>query len=231
MLCTDRLLAISQPKTGSTTRRLGFKWILGGREHLAHEGQRYEGHCPLHDVPSEAIGGRAVVATVRNPWDWYVSVFRHIHYHAKRGASLTRLWVWGRGEVSWEPVLYGMTHPWEMAEPIAENAVGAPGGLFPDKPWPAGLWSRSTHWFNAGADTWVDLASQNEVWATELAPEHADALRACPWDNQAMGGSSAGWTEEQIEWVGEADAEYIALFGYGGPGTTAREPIFRGALL
>jgi len=226
MLCTDRFLAVSQPKTGSATRRWSFNRILGGTTCLVHDGVRYRDHCPLRDIPPEALGERLTVATVRNPWDWYVSAWRHVMVN-KRMAVHPHLAALGRGSQEWEAVLYGMTHPEEVPGRLASHVILRPGGLEGE-----GVWSRSTLWFNSGAVAWVDLAAQNEVWA-DLAPEHADALRSCAWENVTEGALSSTWhwTGEQIEWVRQADAEYIDLFGFVGPGSTARKPLFHGSLL
>jgi len=237
MFCTDRFLAISQPKTGSTTRRNGFSKILGGRVFLdygevekhhpyRYKGHRFGGHVPLHAIPAEAIKDRLTVATVRNPWDWYVSVWKHIRPR-REGVIHEHSNAWGTGDQSFEAVLYGMTHPEEVPNPVPRHEVSAPGGHDPKNPWPRGLWSHSTHWYYGGSRMWIDLAVQNEVWATVLAPEHADALRGCMVWNVSEGLTETErwpWTMEQFEWVWNADQELIQRLGYTEPGKPASKP-------
>lgn len=219
MLVAPGFLSISQPKTGSTTRDREFRRILGAASDLHFEGHVYRGHVPLRTIPSEALAGRTVLATIRNPWDWLVSVYQYLRpYNEKAQADVSG---WGQGDSSWEAILYGMTHPEAITTSLPPHEILAPGGFEPGS-WTEGLWGHSTRWFNDGAKIIIDCDQQNMAWAS-LFPEHAaDLLRCPPKNSQAMPSALWPWTAEHISWVREAHADLIDWFGYTGPGAPAR---------
>lgn len=222
MLVAQGFVSISQPKTGSTTRDREFRRILGAGSVLHHGVFTYRGHAPLHAIPSEALVGRTVLATIRNPWDWLVSVYQYLKpYNDQAGKDVSG---WGNGNTSWEAILYGMTHPGTITTRLPAHEILAPGGFEPGT-WGEGLWGYSTWWYNAGSKIILDCDQQNEAWAT-LFPEHAPALLGCSRMNaQAHPSAKWSWGEEQLRWVWDAHGDIIEWFGFNGPGTPARTAI------
>jgi len=236
MIITATTIDISQPKTGSTWRRRCLAPIIGAETNFLDGKEYRNGHVPLHRFSSAALEGRTVRAVVRNPWDWYVSTWCHMRGSVAKSSQIRRqftLWAGGR-EPTWESVLYGWTHPWELeALPDREDAVYNPGTAASRfRRTCNGLWTWHTSWFHgiAMCSVWppvrIDSAQQVEAYAA-LYPEHADAIRAQAPINV---GTTDGewWTPERVRWVEEADDFLSRRFGYDGPGAvSSRGPMWR----
>ena len=64
MYCTERLIYLELQKTGGTHVRTVLDRVTGGSVHGKHN-------------RLEEAGGRYVIGSIRNPWDWYVSLWAY----------------------------------------------------------------------------------------------------------------------------------------------------------
>lgn len=77
MIYHKKFLFIHLMKTSGTWMRRACE-LLPGTEYV------YPHHRPLSDVPALTVKERQVFTIVRNPWDWYVSMYCHWHSNVSK---------------------------------------------------------------------------------------------------------------------------------------------------
>lgn len=250
MMVTPGHLYVHAPKTGGTSvksvlvercdgRRLGAvhatAWHLDAHPERFKATERRDGAVWESDDFRE---GRTMLGTVRNPWAWYVSWYRHCLEASNEAREALRYY--GSGP---ESVLRGEADPVEDFRRVLRNVArpgSAPrwaGGLWEASPevrahWPAsglGLCSYTfayfygaerapRHWPSTWAvDVLVDTGSLSEALPTVLDIDLDEAPRKNSRSERRVKGpeSLTDWyTDELVALVSVSDAELIATFGY-----------------
>lgn len=212
------------PKTGGSW--LGKVWSESG-------GRRFGGgHDPWrknakYRVPPCFVRGGAVagvgprvVATVRNPWDWYVSLYLHALRGKDDEMQVARLKVYGGGSTDFRSVLYGWTHLpanlgviWDVGRPAPPRAVRRreilERGLHHQ-----GLYTFTMNYhYEGGADIYIATDRLNDAVA-ELTPNVPlqKPFNVRRFDAAQVGAIYADL--DMIDWVARADAGWIRWGGW-----------------
>lgn len=214
------LVYVHMPKTGGI-------WVsqvlraLGG--HVAPQTSR---HVPLSDTPAEILKGRTLLGTIRDPWSWYVSFWRHLQAGQDNRALCEFL---GEGDPSFPAVLVGVTsHKW----------TSVPEEIRTGWPWPPtgnqGLYTALFNWLYGDpvlVDILIDTPQLHEglsqVLNTPLSPLHFPPTNTGRrWDSPDLDPRSLyGEAEERL--VEAADGPLANLLGYRGPFSHLPHPTLR----
>lgn len=208
------------PKTGGSW--MAKTWSEAG-------GRKFDGaHDPYRGTLPKKLEARGmtgeprprVVATVRNPWDWYVSWYLHCLRSSNDAMMQARLKVYGGGSLAFRDVLYGATHMlpdnvgciWSPRRPAPPRAVSRmemlERGLFV-----MGLYTFTmNHHYEAGPDVYIATDRLNDA-VTELTPGIAlpEPYNVRRFDAAELG---AVYDAESAAWVAAADAGWIKWGGW-----------------
>jgi len=220
-ITTDQLLHIHMPKTGGL-------WV--GRVLLAAGGTKVAGlrrHDPHNAVPDEVREGRLVFGTIRDPWSWYLSFWRHLRVGRDGQMLLRQL---GRGDQNFGPFLRGATDPgvWcRMPDSLTSGWWD----------WPVGGDGLYTETFRAiygegghGVDALIDTA-QLTVGLSELLGIDVSGFpiqnRAADRERDSIRHPHRMYeiTQGAEKVVRKYDGEMAHALGYDGPFSQLRSPI------
>lgn len=208
----DNFVYAHMPKTGGT-------WLGGVLQKTSPTTfkQIGTGHQPLTTVPSEIRGNRTVVATIRNPWDWYVSWYVHMVTAGKVPVGVGP---------SFRDVLYTMTQGGADCVKDIPEQLGVVWNL------PAGskaAWLQSgvgfyswmvDHVYDAPVDVYIDVVwlreGASKLLGRQLGYKDYPAVNVGTKQQVVKGGSASTiqWTSEMVEWVATGEAAVINRFGY-----------------
>lgn len=225
MFETERLIYVHCPKTGG----IFIERVL----RLEQRGRSLMGvHDPATQLSQEILQGRAVMATVRNPWDWYVSFY---HYALETCGDHERekgLLAYGQGETGFRAFLYGATHLAEVKIPMGVGVFWVMKGLGTrtiENAQKSGIGLCTLAYqtmYMSPRNAWLcthllDTAQLHDaLWAlARLDPE-----RKALWAPQNVGchlPPDALYDAEMASWVARADTFVLEVGGYTGPGTKA----------
>lgn len=224
MIVTDSFVYLHMPKTAGT-------WVQThlGKVLPAHYPSS-ESHVWLRDH-QEHLEGRTVFASMRNPWDWYISWYQFVR--ASKRWRNQFLSTFGDPD-DLDAALYGMTHPKAGIDP---KVHAVPFDMAEWLQSGAGLYS---HFFWAilavdgklQADILIDIGHVRQGVFEVTGVDLRDETRF-PMVNTKEGrphtilDPAQVWTPERIQWVREADGALADRLGYSGPGMPPREPLLR----
>jgi hypothetical protein len=126
---------LHMPKTGGTWVSNYLRECHGGQLLPGH------GHQPACIIPRHVMEGRSLFGTIRDPWSWYTSWYRHA---LSSGAMRKKLRIYGGGSIEFKDVMEGVLEPkshrcpedvgviWTTESPTASRRMflGGPGGLY-----------------------------------------------------------------------------------------------------
>ena len=216
---TENLAYWHMPKTGgmSVYKYLQFfgqkyEWING-----------YARHSRASNIPRAVLKGRTLFGTVRNPWDWYASLYNM----ANTSNDKSLLEAYGNGESNFKAVLRGLTRPLDTKPPknfglvfdiekgledIAYEEFMSSG---------VGLYSFVFKWvYGNKIDVFVDTLQLEEgVGELLLLPPEILKGRVRPQNPSSIrpnyqGPNKESYDEEMIQWVYEADKSLIETFKF-----------------
>lgn len=236
MVTADRALCLwCMPKTASAycecvlaEERGGYRvldqhdpaWLRDREEGRAHA---------LDEVPLH-------VGTIRDPWSWYASLWRHAFHHPLQGGKsfprrpFASVLAYSGGARDFRSFLRGATHLDELELPyewLGAIWVPRPGGPRPGR----GLWSWAVSY------TYEEPATGRCIVSAFIDGNRpADGLRALgcaatmPPRNTSEGNwedgrltDYTGWYDDEAEgWVRRADSARYEALGYGRPGEASR---------
>jgi len=203
------------PKTAGTSVHCAFNRAAGGPSRVGG------GHDPA-SLHRDAIGQRLVLGTMRNPWQWYRSLFEHaMNNDASQRSHLAE---WGGGSLEFRDVVYGWTghrpgyraRPGVIWEPV-DDSMPEPG---------EGLWSWALRYFYGSpwlVDVLLDCAQLDaglrllnvEPVEPKNTREHRGAGRFVAMTSRAA--EAALWDAEMFSWVQQGDGAMAAALGYHAP--------------
>jgi hypothetical protein len=232
MLQTDKLIYVHCPKTGGIFVERVLRRDKAGKQLMG-------AHDPATQLSPEIVGDRLVVATLRNPWDWYVSLYYYAIEQSAEGENAAGLLAYGNGEVGFKPFLYGVTHLAEVRKmPELVGLIWTMKGVSPRtiakaKEEAIGLCTIAYRAMYAAPNgTWVckrilDTAQLHDgLWqVAELDP-----ARKALWAPQNVGchlPSPQLYDGEMTQWVAQADRHVNGLMSYRGPGGKAPRPVLK----
>ena len=209
---TPSLFHVHMPKTGGTSVHGAFNRAAGCSSRVGG------GHDPA-SLHREAFGQRLVLGTLRNPWQWYRSLFEHVMNNNEQQRS--QLSEWGGGSLRFRDVVYGWTghrtgyrpRPGVIWEPVDGSAPAAGEGL----------WSWAVRYFY-GSPWLVDVlldTSQLDAGLRLLGVEPVE--RKNTREHRGAGRFVAMtsrddeadlWDADMLGWVQEGDGELAASLGY-----------------
>lgn len=169
-----------------------------------------EPHCPLGLLTKEQLGDRMVFSNVRNPWSWYRSWYRHV---LRWEENHDMLLAYGNGELDFESVLYGVTHPKHAKRPPAL------GGFWPPPDFDefevlqmtgSGLYSYACHYMWDGRIDVFVASDRIREGLSELLGQKVDVHSI----NLNMGPEVPLYNEDMVQWVADADGELIERFSF-----------------
>ena len=207
----DPVVYVHIPKTGGTQ----------SRETLRPHGGRKEGagHDSIRVVPYALRASSLCVASIRDPWSWYASLYEHAMNLGDEGRRLLKQW--GNGSDDWAAVLYGMTHPLDLpSAPKVPGVVFRHVGSYPRSTAPHGLFTWVLRYFCQERDgTWaidavIDTAQLSAGWSSILNEPPTDARANARRPLALPADYAEAYTPEMIEWVRRADAPMVGLFGF-----------------
>lgn len=210
-IATEQLLYVHMPKTGGI-------WVTKILESVG--GVRIKGlarHCYAGDVPASWVEGRLMFGTVRDPWGWYLSLWRHLAYGRDGQMLLRHL---GRGDQSFDAFIRGVTDPSVWCQTPNRYTEGW-------WDWPVGgdgLWSetfRAIYGYGGDIpelliDTNQLTAGLSELLGTDLSRiprQNAAQYRV----NEPLPDPMSVYTEELIALVREYDGAVAHEVGYDDP--------------
>jgi len=219
---TNNLVYWHMPKTGGTSV---YKYLRVGEGYDTVKG--YAKHGQASSIAVSILKGRTLFGTVRNPWDWYASLYQM----ALRKNDDPAILKYGNGSSSFRNVLRGLTRPLEVKvfpveafclvfevakgteEYCAEDFLSSGLGLF--------SWVfRYCYGKPARPEVFVDTKQLVEGVAELLlcSPEALKGInpqnKAEHFPNSYRGPSEDLYDEEMISWVYEADKSLIETFGF-----------------
>ena len=196
------------PKTG-TNSVLELTKRMGELQPAGHSPAR----AVLADRRWEAV---CLYGLIRPPGAWYRSWMSHclsVNLRSNERVSKT-LRAYGRGSLEWRDVLYGLTHPAEVAPyagdlPLRDHLLNPAGDQLTATD--GGLWSRSVRWFYQGAGgSWaIDrLVVTGPCMAEDLGAIYGRAvdLRRLNRGQQLAG---LELDAEMRGWIAEADGALV----------------------
>jgi hypothetical protein len=224
MLVTDQFIYLHMPKTGGNWVQPLVQEALGGRV-------TPEAHCWAREEPADLWEGRHVFATIRNPWDWYLSWYQ-MHVASKWWRNRFMAVIGDPDNL--ETQLYGLTHP-DPTKRLETKLLP-----FDPEEFGAGSVGLYSYLFRTVlcdsedrllAHSLLDLPSVREGLLEVTGLDRRDEEAYPPKNTKhnrphtVIPDPKAVWTPERIQWVREADAEILALLGYDGPSSRARKPV------
>lgn len=207
-------VAYHAPKTGGTW--LSKVWATNGGRRIGG------GHDPLRD--DNTTPDVATVATVRNPWDWYVSWYLHC---LRGGKDMRKSLAWyGGGSTEFKSVLRGATR----FAPLSLGVIWSPGR--PSRPnkgcgratykamqevdptyWHSGLYTFLMNYIYEGnPGLWV--ATDNLTRAVEDLTPGLDLPPPLNVRHVSAEEVGAVHDDDTIRWIAQADAAWIAWGGW-----------------
>lgn len=166
-------------------------------------------HVPARLAPPGFLEARTVVGTLRPPADWYCSAYAH--------SPNAGPWVhWGNGDTSFESVLYGMTHPWELKnyEALNGDIHGPHNCRHMMQYYRKGFWTYHVNWwYRSNCGTWL---VDHLINTDDLMPSWAkimDNVRGRVVNNSPR--AKPQLTKEMRSWIEEADGELASQLYQG----------------
>jgi hypothetical protein len=216
-IATEKLLYVHMPKTGGLWVAKVLEAVGGSKVPKLHR------HCFAGDVPESWTEGRLMFGTIRDPWSWYVSLWRHLSVGRDGQMLLRHL---GGGNQSFEAFLRGATDPavWCQTPNRYTQAWWD---------WPVGgdgLWSetfRSIYGHQAiyeheGCipEVLIDTAQLTEGLTELLGTDVSRVPRqntAAAKSRVPLGDPKGNYTAELVALVREYDGELAHRIGYDEP--------------
>jgi len=231
MIIGPGFVYLHMPRTGGTWTREVLKTKLGAVHHAGW-------HDPISRLESEYLEGRMVWGTIRNPWDWYLSIYQYAMAHPE---EIKKLRVYGKGSMDFRDVVHGMTHPVMGYVPDWPGVIWR---IFPERDREdvqrdlaesgLGLWSwvvtkmygpRATR-LDALVDTgrlYDGLSELLGVDCKEFRPKNTKEARPV----SALEDPRGLYDEESLGWVTVADGHLATTLGYGKPFESHPEAVIR----
>lgn len=227
MFKTNPHIFVHMPRTGGT-------WVRHFLPRSALRGQDMDtymsSHAPATQIKPEDREGRLVWGTIRNPWDWYLSIYQYAMAHQE---EVERLQVYGSGSTEFKAVIRGMTHPTEDTVPMYPAVIWRmyldkhkrPGGRAAFIGAGCGLWSWVVqhmygadpvgHLVDALIDTNHLYQGIPQLLGLPVSPEGFPVVN----DTSARPVSRIEnprslYDAESIEWVRQADGKVMEALGY-----------------
>ena len=173
------------------------------------------GHDSVNRTPPPA--GYMTFSTVRNPWDWYVSLY----LHARSADRHDLLSVWGGGSNSFRDVLYGWTHPGVGGVPDRVGVIyelDGPDALLRGFAHREGFCSYTQRFITSRSmDHYIPTDRLAEGLGILTGEDFTHVPRANTAQQRDVGMSRnyrPWYTPEMVEWVWQADGWMAVLFGF-----------------
>jgi len=215
-LVTDEHIYVHMPSTGGSWMGRVLTKLGYPRAHVGY------GHDPLFTVPKEVREARVAFATIRDPWSWYASWWRHAVTGRPKDVAAVA------GGLSFRESVYALTHR-DIGPGVAN-----PGVYFPLHP---KGWDHRTAWVESGVGfyTWLARHLYGDPWEVDVLLDtgqlyeglsrflgRAITREEFPPVNTSVErpGEPAEYDPEMVAWVREADGELAASLGYTGPGVS-----------
>jgi hypothetical protein len=226
---------VHMPKTGGNWVRNFMRRNLGPVEEI------HGTHTTFRVLDPDQIGSRRLFGTIRNPWDWYLSLYQYAMAHP---LEIERLEVYGAGSHEFRDVLWGMTHPepdripdwlgviWRLRGPPAfgsdpEAFVASGRGL-----WSWVVWNMYRSDDGWGVPVLIDTdrlyEGVEELFGIAVDPE------AYPPKNtkdgrpiSALADPRSLYDQETVRWVWEGEGMLTEAMGYMGPFKPLQSPLVR----
>ena len=220
VMTTDNLAYWHMPKTGGMSVYRVMQLLGTTPKRFAPHLHR---HGPISQVPMGSLGKRAMFGTVRDPWSWYTSLYQHAGSNEEGQERIRQM---GNGDGSFRSLLRNLTDPtgveempemWGMVLPYddKDKADWLASGL--------GLCSwvfRYTYGRPPKPDLFVDTAGLYDGLSelmnlpietvNEVGPQNLSAHRP----KSHIPDPESLYDDEMREWVAQADAPLIEMFGY-----------------
>jgi hypothetical protein len=195
-LVLDNWASFDAPKTGSISRREAF--LRGGGRKVGGQHDRVSKHPELR--------GMRRFGTVRNPFEWYPSLWRFAMGRNQPGPVRT----YGAGETTFKAFLEGVTRPTMERIPSTIGCVFAAGKAEKLVRSGKGLCSYTFGWVY---DEDIELRRLDDMDA-DLRSMGLEPVRANTQPSMDYG---ALYDAEMVGWVQQADGELLERFSWGSP--------------
>lgn len=184
-------------------------WLVDQEEGFTHA---------LKDIPRH-------VGTIRDPWSWYASLWRHAFHHPLQGRKsgprrpFAAVLAYSKGAEDFRSFLYGATHLDELNLPYEWlGAVWVPraGGPPADK----GLWSWAVAYMYGGSpvEVLIDAGRSPEgLRALGLGATMPPRNTAGGWEDPTLTDYTSWYDAEALRWVARADGAAGVQHGYETP--------------
>jgi hypothetical protein len=216
------------PKTGGT-------WFSNALLAAKPGGSSLGVHVPSWVPRSPLEGARhPFIGTVRDPWTWYASLFKHCMKHKIDLTPWTR-----NGDPTWSAVwrevLYGMTHPEEAR--LEEKNLGVLVPLLSKRPLlsvlldgGSGFYSFYVSYMYGDVETHGDVLPAS--WSVDVLldqavlAEQAKTVLGVDLGRSHEGPDYTNWYDDEMHgWVQRRESAVCELFGYVGQGAGFRLPL------
>jgi len=210
-IATEKLLYVHMPKTGGLWVAKVLEAVGGSKIPKIHR------HCFAGDVPASWTEGRLMFGTVRDPWSWYVSLWRHLSVGRDGQMLLRHL---GSGDQSFEAFLRGATDPAVWCQTPNRYTQGS-------WDWPVGgdgLWSETFRSIYGHTQPIPELLIDTAQLTAGLIELLGTDVSRVPLQNTAASRSRVPfgdprdlYTEELTALVREFDGDLAHRIGYDEP--------------
>lgn len=219
---TNNLAYWHMPKTGGMSV---YKYLQTAPGYETVPGYARHGRCCT--IASSILKGRTLFGTVRNPWDWYASLYQM----ALREEDDSVLLNYGNGSTDFKDVLRGFTRPLEVQDFPTENF----GVIFPVEKGLEKLWAEDFLSSGLGLFSWVfrycygrPVRPEVFVDTKQLVSGVSELLLCSPEDLKGInpqnkaehfpksyrGPAESLYDETMKGWVYESDVGLIETFGF-----------------
>jgi len=226
MFKTRRFIFVHMPRSGGTWVRDLLLRTFGDQE---RDAKTYIAtHATAAQIVPADREGRLVWGVIRNPWDWYLSVYQ---YAVSRAEEVDRIRTYGRGSLEFRDVVWGMTHPAEEHTPQPLSVIWEmyldqkkrPKGRAAFIESGVGLWSWVAmhiygrdpfgHMVSAFVDTDRLYDGVLELTGIEAKPAGFPPVNTAA-QFAAIPNPRSMYDKESIRWVAEADGALMREIGY-----------------
>jgi hypothetical protein len=222
-ILSQKKIYIHMPKTGGSWVTELLTRELGGTKLGIHHG-----HASFDRLRGHELKGNTLWGTIRDPWSWYHSWWRH----AMKAGQEDALLVYGGGSTKFEDVLQGMLSkdPGRCPEQCAViwslpkekesrwEFLKEDGGLY--------SWAFS-HMYRDQVKTLVDIRRLHDG-VEEIFNIPTDTDSHPPVNGKGMDKKlKKHFSDTMLNDVLEADGNLISHLGYEGPGSSLKKAVLR----
>lgn len=221
MIATPMHVYVHMPKTGGM-------WVAHALHNLGN-GHKIPGtrrHARYDDIPQDALEGRMVFGSIRDPWAWYASLWQHLRNGVDGPPVLRAL---GDGDESFGAFLRGMTDRQVWATLPEDDRGGWP--------WPpdlgGGFYTSLMRWYFGHplkVDALIDQ-TQLRVGLEQILDVSIDEGRFPPKNSRldrpatAVKNPHTLYNHDEVALVQDADGEAASELGFLEPFSSLPEPV------